>query len=33
MEAAGFRPYYAEWWHFTFDDEPLPNTYLDEVVR
>ena len=33
MEAAGFRPYYAEWWHFTLDDEPLPNTYLDEVVR
>ena len=30
MEAAGFRPYYAEWWHFTLDDEPLPNTYLDE---
>ena len=33
MEAAGFRPYYAEWWHFTLDDEPLPNTYLDERVR
>ena len=33
MEAAGFRPYYAEWWHFTLDNEPLPNTYLDEVVR
>ena len=33
MEAAGFRPYYAEWWHFTLDDEPLPNSYLDEVVR
>lgn len=33
MEAAGFRPYYAEWWHFTLDDEPLPQTYLDEVVR
>lgn len=25
----GFRPYEQEWWHFTFADEPFPETYFD----
>ena len=33
MTASGFRPYYAEWWHFTLVDEPHPETYLDIVIN
>ncbi|HBQ03597.1 MAG TPA: peptidase M15 [Halieaceae bacterium] len=33
MEAAGFRAYYAEWWHFTLIDEPNPNTYFNRVIK
>jgi D-alanyl-D-alanine dipeptidase len=33
MEAAGFRAYYAEWWHFTLIDEPNPNTYFNRVTK
>jgi D-alanyl-D-alanine dipeptidase len=29
MEAAGFRPYAEEWWHYTLADEPYPNTYFN----
>ncbi|MGI5454390.1 D-Ala-D-Ala dipeptidase VanX [Streptomyces sp. CA-249302] len=29
MEASGFRPYENEWWHYTLDDEPYPDTYFD----
>ena len=25
----GFRPYEQEWWHFTLEDEPFPETYFD----
>lgn len=25
----GFRPFRGEWWHFTLNDEPYPNTYFD----
>ena len=32
MKASGFRPYYAEWWHFTLVDEPYPVTYFDIVI-
>ena len=32
MMASGFRPYYAEWWHFTLVDEPYPETYFDVVI-
>ena len=32
MTASGFRPYYAEWWHFTLVDEPYPATYFDIVI-
>ena len=29
MEAAGFRAYDREWWHYTLADEPYPDTYFD----
>ena len=25
----GFRPLREEWWHFTLENEPFPNTYFD----
>ena len=28
MTAHGFLPYPEEWWHFTLDQEPYPNTYF-----
>jgi D-alanyl-D-alanine dipeptidase len=33
MERRGFRPYAAEWWHFTLADEPYADTYFDAPVR
>jgi D-alanyl-D-alanine dipeptidase len=33
MERRGFRPYPAEWWHFTLADEPWPDRYFDVPVR
>ena len=33
MQAHGFAPYPAEWWHFTLADEPYPETYFDFPVR
>jgi len=32
MQKAGFEPYDKEWWHFTFKDEPYPDTYFDFPV-
>jgi zinc D-Ala-D-Ala dipeptidase len=29
MEASGFSPYEREWWHYTLEDEPYPDTYFD----
>lgn len=29
----GFRPYSAEWWHFTLNNEPFPKTYFDFPVK
>lgn len=29
MEAHGFKSYPFEWWHFTFEPEPYPDTYFD----
>jgi len=29
MCARGFRPLDTEWWHFTLNDEPYPDTYFD----
>ena len=33
MEKAGFKPYSAEWWHYTLINEPYPNTYFDFPVK
>ncbi|CAF2145660.1 unnamed protein product [Rotaria magnacalcarata] len=29
MEQAGFTNYDKEWWHYTLNNEPFPNTYFD----
>jgi D-alanyl-D-alanine dipeptidase len=29
MENCGFRAYDQEWWHYTFENEPYPDTYFD----
>jgi D-alanyl-D-alanine dipeptidase len=29
----GFKPYAQEWWHFTLDSEPFPETYFNFVVQ
>jgi D-alanyl-D-alanine dipeptidase len=29
MEASGFSSYECEWWHYTLEDEPYPDTYFD----
>ena len=33
MTRGGFRPYDKEWWHFTLNNEPFPDTYFDFPVR
>lgn len=32
MQRAGFRPYWREWWHFEFADEPVPFRTFDFPV-
>lgn len=32
MVKHGFKPYAKEWWHFTLENEPYPQTYFDFVV-
>ena len=29
MQRNGFANYDKEWWHFTLNDEPFPETYFD----
>ena len=29
----GFKPYSAEWWHFTLIDEPFPETYFNFEIE
>ena len=29
MEACGFSSYECEWWHYTLEAEPFPDTYFD----
>lgn len=29
MAASGLRRYDCEWWHYTLEDEPYPDTYFD----
>jgi D-alanyl-D-alanine dipeptidase len=33
MMKHGFRPLAEEWWHFTLQDEPFPETYFDFAVE
>lgn len=33
MTKYGFRPYSEEWWHFTLDPEPYPDTYFDFPIK
>jgi D-alanyl-D-alanine dipeptidase len=33
MAAHGFRHLREEWWHFTLNGEPHPDTYFDFPVR
>lgn len=33
MEKHGFRAYDVEWWHYTLNKEPFPETYFDFPVR
>ena len=32
MVSNGFRPIDCEWWHFTLENEPFPDTYFDFPV-
>ena len=33
MRKYGFRSYSEEWWHYTYDMEPYPDTYFDFPVN
>ncbi|MBA4394524.1 MAG: peptidase M15, partial [Desulfobacca sp.] len=33
MKKYGFAPYPQEWWHFTLQGEPFPETYFDFPVQ
>lgn len=33
MLAHGFKPYNKEFWHFTLENEPFPDTYFDFPIR
>lgn len=33
MSEAGFRNYHMEWWHFTLENEPYPDTYFDFEIK
>jgi D-alanyl-D-alanine dipeptidase len=33
MEKYGFINLESEWWHYTMEDEPYPNTYFDFVIE
>ncbi|MBP5772306.1 MAG: M15 family metallopeptidase [Bacteroidaceae bacterium] len=33
MMRHGFKPFDTEWWHFTLDKEPFPDTYFTFPVR
>lgn len=32
MIRCGFKPYECEWWHFTLENEPYPDTYFEFPV-
>lgn len=33
LESSGFRAYEKEWWHYTLNQEPYPDTYFDFMIR
>lgn len=33
MQKHGFKPYAPEWWHFTLQDEPYPESFFDFVIE
>lgn len=33
MKKHGFKEYKGEWWHYTLEHEPYPNTYFDYVIE
>jgi zinc D-Ala-D-Ala dipeptidase len=33
MTACGFAAYAREWWHYTLENEPYPDTYFDFPIR
>lgn len=33
MAARGFKNYPLEWWHYTFEPEPYPDSYFDFPIR
>jgi len=33
MTRHGFKPYAQEWWHFTLENEPYPDTYFNFPVQ
>ncbi len=33
MKKHGFRPYANEWWHYTLENEPYPDTYFDFDIQ
>ena len=32
MVRSGFKPFHTEWWHFTLENEPYPDTYFEFPV-
>jgi zinc D-Ala-D-Ala dipeptidase len=33
MNECGFRSYSEEWWHFTLNNEPFPDTYFNFTIK
>ncbi|MDG2015466.1 MAG: M15 family metallopeptidase [Rhodothermales bacterium] len=33
LEEAGFKNYVNEWWHYTLEDEPYPDTYFNIPIE
>ncbi|MBU3823032.1 M15 family metallopeptidase [Flavobacteriaceae bacterium XHP0103] len=33
MQKHGFVNFYQEWWHYTLNEEPFPETYFDFVIE
>ena len=33
MKKGGFREYSKEWWHYTLDNEPFPDSYFDFDIK